>query len=91
MCTKFSLFYQESYPMVVYWGAWQKMRLFTTILQLMFKMNQRQQAEAERKYKLFEEITEELSRIKQARCAMIGWPVHLDSNQCTNYSFLTLS
>ena len=68
MCTKFSLFYQESYPMVVYWGAWQKMRLFTTILQLMFKMNQRQQAEAERKYELFEEITEELSRIKQARC-----------------------
>jgi len=31
-------------------------------------MNRRQQAEAERKYKLFEEITEELSRIKQARC-----------------------
>ena len=31
-------------------------------------MNRHQQAEAERKYKLFEEITEELSRIKQARC-----------------------
>ena len=35
--------------------------------QLKFKMNRRQQAEAERKYKLCEEITEELSRVKQAK------------------------
>ena len=35
--------------------------------QLKFKMNRCQQAEAERKYKLCEEITEELSRVKQAK------------------------
>ena len=35
--------------------------------QLKFKMNRRQQAETERKYKLCEEITEELSMVKQAR------------------------
>ena len=35
--------------------------------QLKFKMNRRQQAEAERKYKLCEEITEELNRVKQAK------------------------
>ena len=35
--------------------------------QLKFKMNRRQQAETERKYKLCEEITEELSMLKQAR------------------------
>lgn len=35
--------------------------------QLKFKMNWRQQAETERKYKLCEEITQELSMVKQVR------------------------
>lgn len=35
--------------------------------QLKFKMNWREQAETERKYKLCEEITQELSMVKQAR------------------------